>query len=262
MPMAGDSERRKTMIRGFYAGASSLVSQQTNMNTIANNIANISTTGYKPQQTAFSALMYQNIYGGGGEENYISGGHGVKVQKTGIDFTQGDLKSTNMPTDCAIIGDGFFAIENREDGTVTYTRDGNFQLSLDGSNTYLANSAGNYVLDADGGRIEIEATTTKTDSSGNSITTGGFDSAKIGVYRFPNQFGLELAGGNQYKATEISGEAETLEKPEIKVGYLENSRVQIAQEMVKMIEASKGFSFGSKIVQAADEMEKVINQLR
>jgi EmrB/QacA subfamily drug resistance transporter len=73
---------------------------------------------------------------------------------------------------------------------------------------------------------------------------------------------LSLAGGNQYKVTDISGEAEAVEKPAIKTGFLENSRVQIAQEMVNMIEASKGFSFGSKVVQTADEMEKVINQLR
>ncbi len=260
--MAGALKGEKTMIRGFYAGASSLVTQQTNMNTIANNIANISTTGYKPQQAAFSALMYQSLYGGAGEGNYISSGHGVRVQKTGIDFTQGDLKSTNMPMDCAILGDGFFAIENREDGTVTYTRDGSFQLSVDDSSGYLVNSAGNYVLDADGERIEVDEKTTKTDSKGNTTTTGGFDSTQVGVYQFTNQYGLELAGGNQYKATELSGEAEAVEKPTIKVGYLENSRVQIAQEMVKMIEASKGFSFGSKVVQTADEMEKVINQLR
>lgn len=235
------------MIRGFYSGASCLVSQQTNLNTIANNMANISTTGYKPQQAAFSSLLYQNIYGGGGEGNYIQSGHGVRIQKTGIDFTQGDLKSTDQPMDCAILGEGFFAIENREDGTITYTRDGSFQMSVDDSDTYLANSAGNYVLDGDGERIEIE---------------DGFDPAKIGVYNFPNKYGLELAGGNQYKATELSGEGEAVEKPDVKTGYLENSRVQIAQEMVKMIEASKGFSFGSKVVQAADEMEKIINQLR
>jgi flagellar basal body rod protein FlgG len=84
----------------------------------------------------------------------------------------------------------------------------------------------------------------------------------VGVYTFPNKYGLELAGGNQYKATEVSGEAEAVEKPVIKTGFLENSRVEIAKEMVKMIEASKGFAFGSKVVQTADEMEKVINQLR
>ncbi len=239
-----------------------MVSQQTNLNTIANNIANVSTTAFKPQQAAFSSLMYQSLNGGAGEGNEISTGHGTRIQKTGVDFTQGDLKSTNVPTDCAILGEGFFAVENREDGTITYSRDGAFQFSVDGSNTYLVNSAGNYILDADGERIEIPATITTKDANGNETTTGGFDASKVGVYRFPNQYGLELAGGNQYKATELSGEAEVVENPTIKTGFLENSRVQIAQEMVKMIEASKGFSFGSKVVQTADEMEKVINQLR
>ncbi len=156
------------------------------------------------------------------------------------------------------MGEGFFAVENREDGTVTYTRDGSFQLSVDGSETWLVNSAGNYVLDGDGERIQITEVT--TDAAGN--VTGGFDPAVVGVYRFANQYGLELAGGNQYRATELSGEGEAVEEPEVKSGYLEGSRVQIAQEMVKMIEASKGFSLGSKVVQTADEMEKVINQLR
>jgi flagellar basal body rod protein FlgG len=248
------------MIRGFYAGTSCMVSQQMSMNTIANNLANVSTTAFKPQNTAFSALMYQNVNGGDG--NYISNGHGVRVQKTGIDFTQGDFKSTGIPTDCAIEGDGFFAIENREDGSITYSRDGSFQLSTEDSASYLVNGAGNYVLSADDARIEVPAVTVTTDTSGNTTTTGGFDASKVGVFKFTNNYGLELAGGGQYKATDGSGEAEAVEKPTVRTGYLENSRVQLAQEMVKMIEASKAFGLGSKVVQTADDMEKVVNQLR
>lgn len=233
------------MIRGFYSAASSLVSQQTNLNTIANNIANISTTGFKPQQAAFSSLLFENLNGGAG--NFISSGHGVKVQKTGIDFTQGDLKFTDMPMDCAILGSGFFAIEDSEEGTITYTRDGSFNIRVDNSKSYLVNTAGNYVLDSGEKKIELK---------------DGFNSSKIGVFVFENPYGLELLGGNQFKATDASGEAEAMKLPNVKVGYLESSGVQIAEEMVKMIEASKGFSFGSRIVQAADEMEKTINQLR
>ncbi|MBR0597551.1 flagellar hook-basal body protein [Sinanaerobacter chloroacetimidivorans] len=233
------------MIRGFYAAASGLISQQTNLNTIANNVANISTTGFKPQQASFLSLLYANLNGGDG--NTISSGHGVKVEKTGIDFTQGNLIKTDREMDMAILGDGFFAIENREDGTVTYTRDGTFQIGMEDDDPYLVNASGNYVLDRDGDRIELE---------------DGFDPAEVGVFVFENKYGLLLVGGNQFAVTESSGEAEEMEEPNVKTGYLEGSRVQIAQEMVKMIEASKGFSFNSRIVQATDEMEKMTNQLR
>lgn len=249
------------MIRGFYAGTSCMLSQQTNMNTVANNLANINTTAFKPQTTAFSALLYQNVNGGDGT-NFISTGHGVRVEKTGTNFTQGNMKSTGLDKDCAIMGDGFFAIEDKDDGTITYTRDGAFEYSTSDSTTYLVNGAGNYVLTADGERVEIAAVKTTTDANGITTTTGGFDASKIGVYTFPNVYGLELAGGGQYKATDLSGEAESVEKPSIKTGYLESSGTDISEEMVKMIEASKAFSLGAKVVQTADEMEKVVNQLR
>lgn len=247
------------MIRGFYSGASSLISQQMNLNTIANNLANVGTTGYKPQQVSFSALMYQSINGGAGAGNMIQIGNGIKVQKTGIDFNQGELIKTDIPTDCAIIGEGFFAIENKKDGTITYSRDGSFKLSVDGSDTYLVNSAGDYILDKNEKRIEIKGIKT---SDERASAEGGFDPEEIGVFTFKNKYGLELIGGNQYRATEASGEAEDLDEADIKTGYLENSRVQVANELVKMIEASKGFSFGSRIIQTADEMEKIVNQLR
>ena len=233
------------MIRGFYTAASSMVSQQTNLDTIANNMANISTTGFKPQQVGFSALLYENM--NGGAANQIAVGHGVKVEKMGIDFKQGDFNQTGMKMDCAISGQGFFAIQDRANETITYTRDGSFHVGVEDSDSYLVNAAGNYVLDSDGEKIDLEK---------------GFDPSVIGVSTFPNPYGLELKGGNQFAPTEASGEAEAVEKPVIKTENLENSAVDIAKEMVKMIEASKGFSFGSKVVQTADEMEKVINQLR
>jgi flagellar basal-body rod protein FlgG len=248
------------MIRGFYAGTSGMISQQTYLNNIANNLSNANTTAYKPQITAFASLMYQNTNGGDG--NYIQTGHGVKVEKTGLDFRQGDLQATGMPMDCAIEGSGFFALQGGDDGPVTYTRDGSFGLSVEDSETYLVSGAGRYVLDADGERITVAPVTTKKDSNGNTVTEGGFDASKIGVYQFPNQYGLELAGGNQYLATDLSGEAEAVTSPKIKAGSLEASKVDISLEMVRMIEASKAFSLGSKVVQTADEMEKIANQLR
>ncbi len=233
------------MIRGFYTAASNLVSSQTHLDIVANNIANINTTGFKPQQTGFSSLLYENINGGAG--NAISMGHGVKVESAGIDFTQGELKNTDMPFDFAILGEGFFAIENGKGADITYTRDGSFRVFREGQKSYLADAAGNCVLDSQNRKIEIGEE---------------FNCARIGVFRFSNPFGLRLTGGNSFTATETSGKPESVKNPDIKTGYLENSAVFMVREMVKMIEASKSFSFGSKVLQAADEMERVINQLR
>ena len=142
------------MIRGFYTAASGLVSQQNNLNTVANNMANVSTTGFKSQSTAFSSLLYSSMHGGAGRGNNISMGNGVKMQQTGLQLEQGTPVKTDMPFDFAITGE-LFAIENRGDGSITYTRDGSFSIDVDGSACYLVNSAGNYVLDEDGDRIRL-----------------------------------------------------------------------------------------------------------
>lgn len=233
------------MIRGFYAGASGLISQQHNMNTIANNLANVSTAGYKPQQTAFASLIYANINGGGGRT--IQSGHGVRVSAAGLEFSQGGLKQTDMPLDCAILGEGLFALQSPEGKKTTYTRDGSFRASAEGEETYLVSADGAYVLDEKGQKISLKK---------------GLDPSKIAVYSFPNKYGLELLGGNRFGETAASGKAERVKEPQIRTGYLENSKVEVSAEMVRMIEANKAFSLGAKVVQTADEMEKIINQLR
>lgn len=240
------------MIRGFHAAASGLITQQTQLNTIANNIANVNTTAFKPQQAAFSSLLYEQLNGGAG--NMITNGHGVKVQHTGLNFAQGTPVKTDRPTDLAILGEGFFAVESRLNERITYTRDGAFRYAMEDGDLYLVNGAGDYVLTRDGERLEIE--------EGKA-----FDPSEVGIFFFPNPYGLQPIGGNQYLETEISGEAEEIEDreeliPTVQVGYLESSAVQLSEEMVKMIEASKGFAFNSRVIQAADEMEKLSNQLR
>lgn len=250
------------MIRGFYTATSALIAQQTHLNTIANNVSNVTTSGFKPQQTGFSTLLYANMNGGAGRDNQIEVGHGVKVQQLGIDFTQGTLNKTDMPFDLAIIGEGFFALENGESDELTYTRDGSFNISVDGSNAYLVNGSGHYVLDPDGDRIELQEKTEKVNDKEVKTGEWDFDASKVGVYIFSNPYGLSLLGGNQFAETELSGEADTLEKPNVQIGYLEGSAVSLSKEMVKMIEASKSFSLASKLVQSADDLEKTINQLR
>lgn len=249
------------MIRGFYAAASGLASQQANLNIIANNIANVSTTGFKAEQAGFSSLIYSNLNGGNGTD-YIGVGNGVKLEATGINLTQSELANTDIDTDYAIRGDGFFALQNPETEELTYTRSGSFQLKYDGETKYLIDSNGNNVLNADGEAIEYSTGTAATaDADTTAITPG--------VYQFPNAYALELKGGNQFVATTVSGEAEAVDmtaedanKPEVISGYLENSGVDISAEMVHMIEAQRGFSFNAKVIQAADDIEKTVNQLR
>lgn len=233
------------MIRGFYTAASGLVSHQVKMDSTANNIANINTTGFKPQQVEFSSLLYTNI--NGGAANYISVGHGTKPEKTNIDFSQGDPQRTDMPLDFTILGDGFFALESAETNDLRYTRDGSFRILTDGKKSYLTDASGNYVLDSQNRRIE----------HGEK-----FDCGQIGVFNFKNPYGLVAIGSNQYRQSESSGEAENIKSPEILSGYLESSAVETAMEMVRMIEASKGFTFNSRVLQTVDEMERIINQLR
>lgn len=233
------------MIRGFYASKLGMIAQQNSLNTIANNVANINTIGFKPQVTAFSSLLYENIDGGGGTA--ISTGHGAKVQKIGIDFTQGFLQPTGRALDCAIEGTGFFAVQNRETNTTTYTRDGNFHISVEGDQNFLVDARGNYVLGQDNNPLDISA---------------GFEADNLGVFAFDNPYGLTLLGSNQYTVSDRSGQPEADNVSILRTGYLESSATDSATEMVKMLEANRAFSFNSRIVQSTDEMEKTVNQLR
>jgi flagellar basal body rod protein FlgG len=235
------------MIRGFYASRSGLIGQQQNMNTIANNFANMSTNGYNAQQAAFATLMYANVQGGAGVP--VSTGHGAKVEYTAIDYSQGGLNETTLPTDMAILGEGFFAVSAGEDGDIYYTRNGEFRYSVDGDTKSLVDVNGAYVLDREGNAIELQAN--------EEITAD-----RVGVFSFPNRHGLLLMGANRLSATEVSGEAEAVEAPVVKAGYLERSGVTASREIVRMIEASKAFSFNAKVLQTIDEMEGVSNQLR
>lgn len=233
------------MIRGFYAAKLGMMAQQNALNIVGNNVANINTLGFKPQVAAFASLLYENIDGGAGAQ--ISTGHGAKIQKIGIDFTQGEMEPTRRDLDCAIDGDGFFGILNKETNTTTYTRDGVFQISVEGDQKFLVNLAGNYILGKDGNPLNI---------------TGDFDSELVGVFSFPNRYGLQLLGSNQFAETAASGQAQVDNVSVVRSGYLESSATDSATEMVKVLKANSGFSFNSRILQSTDEMEKTVNQLR
>lgn len=232
------------MIRGFYAARSGLLAQQSNMDTIAHNLANVSTNGYKTQQRYFSALLIQHIDGGAGS---VSAGSGTKTKGFVTDFAPGSLVHTNMEYDFAISGSGFFALQGEGDTERVFTRDGRFQVIQRSGTAYLGDRLGRYVLDGDGQRIALDE---------------AFHPSTVGVFQFANPNGLRTGGGNNFLQTEASGPAETCEASSVRRGYLENSSVNPAEEMVRMIESSKAFSINARVVSTADEMEKTVNQLR
>ncbi len=233
------------MIRGFYAGSLGMMAQQHYLNTISNNVANVNTSGFKAQQTAFASLLYEDVAGGGGD--LITTGHGAKVQKNGTIVNQGALEQTNLPLDYAIDGKGFFGILNPENGVISYTRDGSFSISLEGNQRFLTNGQGHYVLGSNNNRIDV---------------SNAFDQEEVGVFSFANPYGLQLIGNNHFQVSDTSGAAGLDNESRVLSGYLERSGTDMGKEAVKMIEASRAFSFNARVVQAADDMERVINQLR
>lgn len=248
---------------------------------MANNLANVNTVGFKPMRTAFADLMYQNL-NRVRNENVAMTGHGVKINKNDLMMHQGSLQPTDMPLDFSILdANGFFAVETPS-GEIKYSRAGNFSLSNVDGTFFLVNGEGNRVLDAEGEQIEVEFEQVerkipeldedgnpKLDEDGNIIYNISFSDGdpivgaeQIGVYRFPNPYGLDAIDANSFVQTDISGEAEAVEAPRLKQGYIEASAVDIAQEMANVIEASKAFSFSSRMVTVADEIEQTVNQMR
>ncbi len=244
----------------FYTGVSGMIAYQNNLNSISNNMANISTTGYKKTTNQFVDLLYSKIDTNVEGEHLV--GHGVKTDYNDLLFSQGTLNFTNNNTDFAIVGEGFFALE-QPDGSTAYTRDGSFTISMEGDAPYLVDNGGRYILDGSGERIELEFLP-------NTNTVDMSQVAQIvGIYSFTNPYGLTPIGNNAYVVSDNSGEAEGgsldsggIGQNEIIQSALEFSNVDMADEMVNMMLTQKGFTLSSKIVQTADQLQEIINNLR
>ncbi len=164
--------------------------------------------------------------------------------------------------DFALVGEGLFAIESA-DGERRYTRDGSFAISLEGGNSYLTDGLGNYVLDGNGARIVVP-----TEENSLQLDTTALREV-IGVYNFTNPYGLSPAGDNGYHETIKSGvptggslDSSGIGMNDLIQGALEYSTVDMADQMVEIMNTQRGFSLTSKIVQAADQMEEIVNTLR
>lgn len=259
------------MIQSLYSGASGMDVQQQNLNTIANNLANANTTGFKRSKIEFQDLIYQRpravgAEAGGGNlvPTGVEMGNGARVVSTAKVFSQGQLKQTGEKYDVAIQGEGFLQVQ-KPDGTFGYTRDG--ALKVDGQGRVIT-SDGLIVLS---GFQPIPAGATAVSFATNGEVTvespGGASNFRVQLARFPNPAGLRSAGGNIYEETPASGTAELGNPAEngfgsFLQGFLETSNVSVIEEMVNMIQAQRAYEVNSKSIQTSDEMLGLIAQLK
>ncbi|NLW65204.1 MAG: flagellar hook-basal body protein [Clostridiales bacterium] len=241
------------MNTAFYTGASGLMAFQTKMNEIGNNIANVNTNGYRPVKTAFSDLLYSEMYI---KSAQLLTGHGVKAAYSGIDASQGAPAATQGEFNLAIVGKGWFAVDTGSE--TLYTRDGSFSIDISGSNAYLVNQNGYYVLDNEGKKISAEIGTASPTVDSEKLT------GKVGVFDFAYPEALTPAASNCYRANDLTGAAGVSAEGKYKIlsGYLEQSGVSLPDEMTDLIVAQRGYALSARVVQTADEIEQTVNSLR
>ncbi|MDC7292915.1 MULTISPECIES: flagellar hook-basal body protein [unclassified Butyrivibrio] len=274
------------MVRSLWSAATGMNAQQTNVDTIANNLANVNTTGYKAQGAQFKSLLYQELQtvtstaNGTPKPTNSQVGLGVRTSSINQYFSQGSFQTSDNPAAVALSGDGFFSYLDADGETQLYTRNGNFTWALQetgGDTLVLTTAEGNLVLSTDGEQIEMAG------AIASRITIGADGSIyypneqgvpeevgmKIGIWQFRNREGLERVGSAAWKETAASGEAileeeadGDIKKSEIVQGYLEGSNVNVATEMVNLIVAQRAYEMNSTAIQTTDEMMQTANSLK
>lgn len=254
-------------MKALHVAASGMSAQQTRIDNIANNLANVNTTSYKKSRESFEDLMYEERTHGGRAASTARVELGSGVQLNGLikDHTAGTPEMTGNPLHAAIQGPGFFVLDTPS-GEPAYTRDGSFTRDADGT----VMSAGGLPL-AGGISIPIDATALEIleDGTIQAVLEGDVEPTVLGeleVVRFINPSGLRALGGNLYAETESSGfpEPADLAAGETAVlgGALEGSNVDVAEELVAMILAQRAYEMNSKVVQAADEVLQIAANLK
>jgi flagellar basal-body rod protein FlgG len=261
------------MFRALYTAASGMVAQQLNLDNVANNLANSSTTGFRRRRLQFNDLLYQNMIMPGAAATQqttvaagLQVGLGTRPSASEIVQSQGDFTSTGNPLDLTIQGNGFFQVKLTS-GEIGYTRAGTFHLDAQGN-----------IVTADGNPID-PAITIPPDATSITIGEDGTVSVKqpgqtaasqvgnIQLALFPNPGGLNSVGKNLFLATTASGDP-ILGTPggsegigTLQQGYLEQSNVSVVEEFIEMILAQRSYESNSRVVKAADEMLQQLNGL-
>lgn len=258
------------MLRALYSAATGMEAQQLNVEVVANNIANINTSGFKRRRAQFQDLLYQNVRAAGSSSSanteYPVGlqvGLGSRPVATEAIFSQGDFAQTGNPLDMVIQGNGFFQVQMTT-GEIAYTRSGAFHLDREGN-----------VVTADGDPLEPQITipqdalavTVGSDGTVSVIQAGQQQAQQVGsieLAMFINPAGLQSIGKNLFLASTASGDPVTGQPGEqgagtLVQGYLEQSNVDIVEEMVNMIISQRAYESSSKVLRVSDEMYTTVN---
>ncbi|QCI13826.1 flagellar basal-body rod protein FlgG [Pseudomonas putida] len=259
------------MLPALWVSKTGLAAQDTNLTTISNNLANVSTTGFKKDRAEFQDLLYQIKRQPGAQSTQDSElptglqvGTGVRIVGTQKNFTAGSLQTTDQPLDMAINGRGFFQIM-QPDGTISYTRDGTFHLDSDGQ---LVTANGLALEPAIVVPADAQTFTVGTDGTVSITTAGNAATQVIGNLQtadFINPAGLQSIGNNLFLETASSG-APNVGTPGLN-GFgttlqntLENSNVSTVEELVNMITTQRAYEMNSKVISTADQMLQFVTQ--
>ncbi len=260
------------MIRSLWISKTGLDAQQTQMDVISNNLANVSTNGFKRSRAVFEDLLYQNIRQPGAQSSQqtqlpsgLQLGTGVKPVATERIFTQGNLQQTGNDKDVAIQGDGFFQVL-LPDGTTAYTRDGNFQIDSQGQ---LVTSSGFPIQPAITIPANAQSFTVGRDGVISVTLPGSSGITQVGSIQlstFINPAGLMAKGENLYVETSASGTANTNTPGTngaglLNQGYVETSNVNVVEELVNMIQTQRAYEINSKAITTSDQMLQKLAQL-
>ena len=260
------------MMRSLWISKTGMEAQQTQLDTISNNLANVSTNGYKRSHAVFEDLMYQNLRQAGANSSEqsvlptgLQVGLGTRAVATARNFSQGNLQQSANPLDVAVRGNGFFELQ-MPDGTTGYTRDGSFQVSAQGQ---LVSNNGYPVQP--GITIPAAAQSVTIGSDGTvSVTLPGQalpqSVGQLQLAGFVNPSGLEPKGQNIYAETAASGTPNAGAPGQnglgpVQQGFVETSNVNVVEELVAMIQTQRAYELNSKAIQTSDQMLQKLAQL-
>lgn len=260
------------MIRSLWIARTGLDAQQTQLDVVANNLANVSTNGFKRARPVFEDLLYQNLRQSGAQSSQqsqiptgLSLGTGVRTAATSRVFTQGNIQKTDGTLDVAVQGNGFFQVQ-LPDGTTAYTRDGSFEKDNTGQ---IVTADGYPVLPAMTIPANATSLTIGTDGTVTVTQPGTAAATQIGSFQlatFINNGGLQSVGQNLYMETASSG-TPTPNTPgtngagTTSQGYVETSNVNVAEELVTMIQTQRAYELNSKVISTSDAMLGRLSQL-